>query len=212
MKAKSLIYLVIVLIITTIIWTLYISKKISDSKKPEISVNKEAIVTKISALKNIETASMELTKIYEWKEKLADIIPQWNIDDKINSFFFKDDISLVFSSEVKAGFDISNLKSWAIKINPDKTISLTLPQPVILSVIPKNETQTFSRNLGLFTKWNQQLESQVRNEAQENIKTEAIKKWILDQAKANAKWAFEAIFSQMDYSIKEINYDNSSTI
>ena len=200
------------MIVTTIAWTLFVMKKISDAKQPEISVNKEAIVTKLTALKNVETISMEITKVYEWKEKLADIFPQWEIDDKINSFLFKDNVSLIYYANVKAGFDMNELKSWAIKINNDKTISLTLPQPVILSVEPTTETRTFDRSLWVLTKWNQELETKIRNEAQDDIKQEAIKKWIYDQAKEKAKSAFEAIFSPLGYTIKDIKYENNDSV
>lgn len=200
------------MIVTTIAWTLFVMKKISDAKQPEISVNKEAIVTKLTALKNVETISMEITKVYEWKEKLADIFPQWEIDDKINSFLFKDNVSLIYYANVKAGFDLSQLKAGAIKVNSDKTISLTLAQPVILGVEPTTETRTFDRSLWVLTKWNQELETKIRNEAQDDIKDEAIKKWIYDQAKEKAKSAFEAIFSPLGYTIKDIKYENNDSV
>lgn len=178
--------------------------------KTEIDFTKSTIVTQLVAVWNLETTRMSMQKVVEGKQWLQDILPGKNWDNMLQSFLFGDKIELVAYAEVVAWFDISHLTTGAITINPDNTVSILLPAPKILSSYLTEQTKPFTRQTGVFTNGDAQLETEIRNKTLKLMTDEAIQKWILQEAVNNAAGALTPLLQSMGYTVQGVTIQSWS--
>ncbi|HMT01037.1 MAG TPA: DUF4230 domain-containing protein [Candidatus Absconditabacterales bacterium] len=170
----------------------------------KVDLTKTTVMTQLQASQKLVTAEMTLQKIIEGKEALSDYLPGQQRDNKLIDFLFKDQIILMTQGIIEAGFDLSEIQSGSIKVNDDLSITISLPPAKILSKRLSEETKPFERQLGILTRGNIQLESEIRNQALENFEKEAISKGILKEAESNALKALSHLFTTAGITIKEI--------
>ena len=112
-------------------------------------------------------------------------------------FLGGDRILLIVHGEVTAGIDLAKLDESKIDINGGR-IALELPPAEIFSTRIDNErTRVYSRETGLFTMPDPNLESEARREAERQIGQSAIASGILktaaDNGRANITGLLEAL-------------------
>ncbi len=96
-------------------------------------------------------------------------------------------ILLIVHGEVVAGIDLARLEDAKIDIK-GRRIEIELPPAEVFSTRLDNErTQVYSRETGLFTTPDPNLESQVRREAERQVRQSAIEGGILKTAAENAR-------------------------
>lgn len=174
-------------------------------KKIAIETMQQTIVTKLEALGNLETARMTLTKTIKWQQELTDYLPGIKRENAIQNFLFKDELTIEIEGTITAWFDLTKLTANNIIVNEDGTISISLPEPQILSKTLTENTKPIQRKTWILTKWDIELESQIRNKAINDIANEAIDQWILSQARNNAVDIIIHLLSTAGVQIKSVS-------
>jgi hypothetical protein len=99
-----------------------------------------------------------------------------------------DEITFLAEGDVIAGVDLAGLQQSDIWRSPDGTLNLRLPPPQILVVsVDNDKSRVIARKTGVLRRADIDLETRARQAAQQNIRTEAIKKGILPMARESAE-------------------------
>ena len=142
-----------------------------------IDVSSPTVVEKIRQLSRLETVVYSLDKIVEGGRQ-SPFLPDFLAGDKL---------LLVAHGEVIAGIDLGQLKPGDVQVNGD-AVHVRLPTAQILSSrIDNARTRVYSRTTGLLVSTDPNLESQVRQSAEQQIEQAAFDDGILDKAKQNAR-------------------------
>lgn len=187
---QSIFFLVLLAIIAFLLY------RISGQLEPQLTIDESrvTVIQKLQALQNIETASMDLTKIIEWEQWLTDYLPGFDRDDTVNNFLFKDITRMEVYGKVIAWFDLSSFTGSAVTQNNDSSLDVLLPQPVILHTQLTKDTRVYDKELWIFTKGETNTETDMRNRAIEILQTAALSGWILEEAKTNSLGVFNKLF------------------
>ena len=154
-------------------------KLVSDIGKPrEEEIDLGALVTRVQALNRLETASMRVMHVGTIKQSY----------EYVPNALAGDEVTLYSAGDVIAGIDLSQLKRDDVHREPDGTIVLKLPPPMILiSRVDNRETKVISRKTGVFRRADPQLEGRARQYAEQSIRNEATRKGILQLAAQNSE-------------------------
>ncbi len=177
---------------------------LQQQKDIEITQTTHSVVSQLQSIKRLETAQMTVLQHIEWEDKLADLIPWVGIDDMIQSFLFKDKISLQVEWVVVAGFNLAKVDSGSVMIHEDKSVTLKLPEAEILHTKLTDGTKPFERELWVFTKGDVEMESKIRNQAKNMIREAAIQQNILEEAEKNVQIELKELLQTMGVNIKDI--------
>jgi len=94
---------------------------------------------------------------------------------------------LIVYGEVTAGVDLARLDAEQVAIN-GRTIDMAIPPAEIFATrIDNDRTRVYMRETGLFTRPDPNLESDVRREAEHQVRQAALDAGILPTATANAR-------------------------
>jgi hypothetical protein len=175
-----------------------------------ISSTTISVVSQLRSVKILESAQMTITKIVEWeKQQSSWLISSISIISKIENALFQDKIVLEVEWVISAGFDMEKLKTWSVKVYADNSVSIMLPPAEILSVKLTPNTKPYDRTLWIFTKWNVELETQIRNQAIEMIKADSLKAWILQQAEVSARETLINLLQSMNVKVREVTIEKN---
>jgi Protein of unknown function (DUF4230) len=118
-------------------------------------------------------------------------------------FLAGDRLLLVVHGDVIAGVDLSQLQNQDVAIH-DKRISVRLPKSEILVTrIDNAKTRVYSRDTGLFSSPDPNLESEVRQEAERQLRDAALQDNILKTADDNARTTLSALLHSLGFSSVE---------
>jgi hypothetical protein len=93
---------------------------------------------------------------------------------------------LMVHGEVVAGVDLGRIGSEDVRVT-GKTVEIKLPPPEIFSTrLDSERTRVYSRDTGLFSRADPNLETLVRREAERDLRQAAEKDGILQAARQNA--------------------------
>jgi len=164
-----------------VVWLLFFQSGI------RIDLSQPAVVHRIQRLQRLETVVYSVEKIVTGTQDNA-YLPK---------FLGGDRILLIVHGEVTAGIDLAKLDESKITIT-GRTIELEVPPAEIFSTRIDNErTRVYSRETGLFTTPDPNLESEARREAERQIGQSAIESGILktaaDNGRANLTGLLEAL-------------------
>jgi len=144
--------------------------------QPTVNVNQPTIVRQIQQLQRLETVSYTADKI----------ISGGHANAYLPSFLAGDRLLLVVHGEVIAGINLADLQPGDVEIQGQK-ISIHLPPAEVLSTrIDSARTRVYSRETGLFSSPDPDLESDVRAEAERELQQDALQDGILRTAANNA--------------------------
>jgi hypothetical protein len=148
-----------------------------------------AVITQVRQLNRLETVSFTIEKVIEGGQDQGNPL----LNDLLG-----DRLLFIAHGNVIAGVDFSQLQPDDVVTLPDGSVSLRLPPAQILSHTLDNEqSRVYDRRVGLLTKGDPNLESQVRAEADQEIVTAACQGGILTQADANAQTQVRALLESM---------------
>ena len=170
-----------VLAAVVVAWLLFFQSGI------RIDLSRPAVVQRIQRLQRLETVVYSMEKIVTGTQDNA-YLPK---------FLGGDRILLIVHGEVTAGIDLAKLDESTIKVN-GRFIELEVPPAEIFSTRIDNErTRVYSRETGLFTTPDPNLESEARREAERQVGQSAIESGILktaaDNGRANLTGLLEAL-------------------
>jgi hypothetical protein len=160
-----------VLAAAVIAWMLFFRSGI------RIDLSRPAVVQRIQNLQRLETVVYSLEKIVTGTQDNA-YLPRILGGDRI---------LLIVHGEVVAGVDLAKLDDAKMNI-AGKRIEIELPPAEVFSTRIDNErTKVYSRETGIFTSPDPNLESEVRREAERQVRQSAIEGGILKTAAENAR-------------------------
>jgi hypothetical protein len=135
-----------------------------------------AIVQKIQRLNRLETVVYSLDTVVEGSKSSA-VLPDLLAGDRI--------LMIVHGQSI-AGIDLSKLRTEDVRID-GQSIHVTLPaSELFVTTIDNQHTRVYARSTGLLTSADQNLESETRTHAQDQLQKDALSDGILDAARKNA--------------------------
>ncbi|HXO62998.1 MAG TPA: DUF4230 domain-containing protein [Candidatus Acidoferrales bacterium] len=142
-----------------------------------INVDQPTVVRQIQQLQKLETVSYTMDKI----------IGGARDNSYLPRFLAGDRILLVVHGEVVAGVNLANIKGTDVSVQ-GHNISLRLPTAEVFSTrIDNAKSRVYSRDTGLFSSPDPNLESEVREEAERQLQQSAVVDGILKSADQNAR-------------------------
>jgi hypothetical protein len=142
-----------------------------------INVDQPTVVRQIQQLQRLETVSYTMDKIISGEHANA-YLPKFLAGDRL---------LLVVHGEVVAGINLARLQPVDVLIQGQK-VSIHLPAAEVFSTrIDNAKTKVYSRDTGLFSSPDPNLESEVREEAERQLLQAALQDGILRTAADNAR-------------------------
>jgi hypothetical protein len=142
-----------------------------------IDTSAPAVVEKIRQLSRLESVNYSVDKIVE-ASKEAPGIP---------NFLAGDRMLFIAHGDVIAGVDLTQLGKNDVQVNGDSA-QVRLPEAQILVTrIDNSKSRVYERNTGLLVQADPNLESQVRQAAEQQVRQAALDDKILEKATDNAR-------------------------
>lgn len=156
-----------------------------------------AVVERIQSLSRLETVVYSLDSVVEG-DKSSPVLPDILAGDKI---------LLVVHGQSTAGIDLSKLKPEDVKIDgaDSRSIHVNLPPSEIFATTLDNKgTRVYARTTGLLVPADQNLESDTRTKAQQQLQEAALSDGILDAARKNARATISALLFSFGFQHVEV--------
>lgn len=158
-----------------------------------MKVDQPTVIRQIRGLDRLETLSYTMEKIIGG-ERENPLLP---------SFLAGDRLLLIVHGEVIAGIDLSKLQPSDVVVK-GRTVSIHLPAAEIFTVSIDNEkSKVYSRETGLFSTPDPNLETEVRQEGERQIRDAALKDGILDSSNNNARQTLTSLMNGLGFDSVE---------
>src|SRR3990170_2672702 len=155
---------------------------------PTIIPDPITIVHQVRSLARLETIQYSIEKIITAESGQGPF-----------GFLFGDKLIFVAHGTVIAGVDLEKLSPDDLRTK-DGVLYVRLPSAEVLNYSLDNEkSYIYNRDTGLFTRGNQNLETEARQAAEQEILNAALEDGILDQAKANAESYMLRLFLNLGF-------------
>ena len=162
--------------------------------KTQINVDQPTVVHQIQQLQRLETVSYTMDKIISGEHGNA-YLPKFLAGDRL---------LLVVHGEVVGGINLAGLQPGDVLIQGQK-VSIPLPVAEVLSRrIDNTRTRGYSRDTGLFSSPDPNLESEVREEAEHQLLQAALQDGILKLAGDNARTTISGMLKGFGFHEVEI--------
>ena len=155
------------------------------------------VVEHIQKLNRLETVVYSLDTVVEG-DKTTPLLPDILAGDKI---------LLVVHGQSIAGIDLSQLKPEDVRIdaNNPRSIHVNLPpSQVFVTSLDNEHTRVFARSTGLLVPVDQNLESDTRAKAQQQLQAAAMADGILDAARKNARATIATLLYSLGFQQVEV--------
>jgi hypothetical protein len=159
-----------------------------------LDLSRPTVVQHIQQLQRLETVVYRMEKIVTGSQE-SRYLPRLLAGDRL---------LLIVHGEVTAGVDLARLDSSAVAIT-GRSIALDLPAAEVFSTrLDNDRTQVYTRETGLFTRPDPNLESEVRREAERQIHQAALDSGILANAGANARLTLTTFIKGLGFDQVEV--------
>ena len=159
-----------------------------------IDTSRPTVVRRIQQLQRLETVVFGMDKILAGGQE-SRYFPKMLAGERL---------LLIVYGEVTAGVDLGKLEAGQIEIS-GRNVVMTLPASEIFSSRIDNErTRVYSRETGLFTQPDPNLESDMRKEAERQIRQAALDGKILATATENARTTLTTFLMGLGFEHAEI--------
>ncbi|MGB9245704.1 MAG: DUF4230 domain-containing protein [Candidatus Acidiferrales bacterium] len=154
-----------------------------------INVNQPTVVRQIQQLQRLETVSYTMDKIISGERDNA-YLPRFLAGDRL---------LLVVHGDVIAGVDLGKVQPADVSVR-GRTISLRIPAAEIFTTrIDNARTRVYSRDTGLFSTPDPNLESEVREEAERQLQQAALQDGVLKTADQNARTTLSRMLTGLGF-------------
>ena len=174
-------------------WTGTVSSWLQRTTHTDLS--QPTVVDRIQKLQRLETVVFTMDKIVTGEKENA-ILP---------NFLAGDRLLLMVHGEVIAGIDFQMLKPNDVQVS-GKKVRVRVPQAQLLVTrLDSSKTRVYSRQTGLLVSTDPDLESQVRSDAEAELRRSAIADGILQKAQENARSTMTSLMQSMGF--EEIQFE-----
>jgi hypothetical protein len=154
-----------------------------------INVNQPTVVRQIQQLQRLETVSYTMDKIISG-ERNNTYLPKFLAGDRL---------LLVVHGDVIAGVDLGKVQPADVSVR-GRAISLRIPAAEIFTTrIDNARTRVYSRDTGLFSAPDPNLESEVREEAERQLQQAALQDGVLKTADQNARTTLSRMLTGLGF-------------
>ncbi len=155
------------------------------------------VVEKIQRLNRLETVDYSLDTVVEG-DRTSPVLPDVLAGDRI---------LLVVHGQSIAGIDFSQLKPEDVRIDAGtRGIHVTLPaSQLFVTTLDNAHTRVYARTTGLLVPVDQNLESDTRAKAQEQLEKAALQDGILDAARKNARATVATLLYSLGFERVDVN-------
>lgn len=158
-----------------------------------IHIDQPTVVRQIQQLQRLETVRFSMDKIISGEHD----------NPYLPKFLAGDRLLLVVHGDVIAGVDLSHLRPQDVSIH-ERAISVRIPKSEILVTrIDNSKTRVYSRDTGLFSSPDPNLESEVRQEAERQLQDAALQDNILKTSDDNARSTLSALLRSLGFTTVE---------
>lgn len=155
---------------------------------PTIIPDPVTIISDVHALARLETIHYSVEKV------ITGETGQGNL-----GFLFGDKLLFVAHGFVIAGIDMDKLQPGDMKL-VNGVLNVRLPQAeIFVASLDNNKSYVYSRDTGILTNQTKDLETQIRQVAEDEIRKAALEDDILGQAQANAEIYLFKFFAALGY-------------
>src|SRR5271168_4113207 len=163
--------------------------------RTQINVDQPTVVHQIQQLQKLETVSYTMDKIISGEHENA-YLPKFLAGDRL---------LLVVHGEVIGGIDLAGLQPADVEVQGQK-VSIHLPAAQVFSTrIDNAKTRVYSRDTGLFSSPDPNLESVVREEAERQLQQAALQDGILKKASDNARSTISGMLQGFGFREVEVH-------
>ena len=160
-----------------------------------IDVDQPTVVRQIQKLQRLETVSYTMDKIISGEHDYP-YVPKFLVGDRL---------LLIVHGEVIGGINLADLKPGDVRIDGRK-VSIHLPAAEVFSTRLDNaRTKVYSRDTGLFSTPDPNLESEVRLAAEQQLQQAALQDGILKTAAENARTTISGMLTGFGFHEVEIH-------
>ena len=162
--------------------------------RTQVNVDQPTVVRQIQQLRRLETVMYTMDKIISGE----------HANPYLPKFLAGDRLLLVVHGQVIAGVDLAKVQPADVIVH-GPSIVFHVPQAEIFStLIDNSRTRVYSRDTGLFTSPDPNLESEVRAEAERQLQQAALQDGILKTADQNARSTLASMLKGFGFSQVEI--------
>ena len=170
-----------------------------DGRHTTYDTSVPAVVEKIQRLSRLETVVYSLDTVVEG-QKSSPVLPDVLAGDKL---------LLVVHGQSIAGIDLAQLKPEDVKIDGQpgsESIHVTLPaSQLFVTTLDNEHTRVYTRSTGLLVPADQNLETDTRAKAQQQLQQAALADGILDAARKNARATVTALLFSLGFQHVDVS-------
>src|SRR5271169_6682134 len=160
-----------------------------------IDVNQPTVVDRIQRLQRLETVIYTMDKVVTGAKE-SSIFPDFLAGDRL---------LMLVHGEVVAGIDFSDLKAGDVRVE-GKKVRIHLPAPQIFRTrLDSAKTRVYSRQTGLLVSTDPNLETQVRQQAEQQLQGAAMADGILRTAQQNAISTIRSLLQGLGFESIDID-------
>jgi hypothetical protein len=173
---------------------LHLIGNLRGSHPTQIAVDQPTVVRQIQQLRRLETVSYTMDKIISGEHS----------NTYLPKFLAGDRLLLVVHGEVVGGIDLAGLLPGDVSLTGPK-VSIRLPEAQLFSTRLDNaKTKVYSRDTGLFSSPDPNLEGEVREVAEHQLQESALQDGILKTAAENARGTILSLLQGLGFREVEI--------
>jgi flagellar basal body-associated protein FliL len=156
----------------------------------QINVDQPTVVRQIQQLRRLETVSYAVDKIISGEHD----------NPYIPKFLVSDRLLLMVHGEVIGGVDLAKLRASDVTTQ-GRSITIHLPAAEVFTIRLDNaQTRVYSRDTGLFSSPDPNLETEVRQEAERQLEAAARQDGILKLADQNARTTISSMLTALGFT------------
>src|SRR6201985_1685993 len=154
-----------------------------------IDISQPTVIASIQRLARLESVVYTMDKVVEGN-RTNEYLPDILTGDKL---------LLIVHGQAVAGVDLSNVQAGNVQIDGRST-TITLPAAELLSVsLDNSKTRVYSRTTGLLVPTDPNLESEVREKAEADLRQSALDSGILTTAEGNARATLTTLLHSLGF-------------
>jgi hypothetical protein len=158
-------------------------------RRDTINVSQPTVIASIQRLARLESVVYTMDKVVEG-DRTSQYFPDFLTGDRL---------LLVVHGQAVAGVDLSRVQPANVDIE-GKGVTITLPPAELLSVsLDNTKTRVFSRTTGLLVPVDPNLESEVRERAEAELRQSALDSGILNSANANTRATLTTLLRSLGF-------------
>ena len=153
-------------------------------------VDQPTVVRQIAQLQRLETVKFTMDKIISGEHD-SPYLPKFLIGDRL---------LLIVHGEVIGGVDLAAIQPADVSVSGQKATVRIPKAQILVTRIDNEKTKVYSRDTGLFSSPDPNLESEVRQEAERQLQQAALDGGILQSADDNARTTVSSLLKGLGFT------------